>query len=90
MVLLESSSETAIITTGGKRLTLHLDGKIVSIYVRDLAAKTLRLDPDQSSHYVVDGLINGNGTRFLVDIGIDKSRHSKTHELALPHRRRSD
>jgi aspartyl protease family protein len=69
VVLLESSSETAIITTGGERLTLHLDGKIVGTYVRGLAAKTLRLYPDRSGHYVVDGLINGNGTHFLIDTG---------------------
>ena len=69
VLLLESSSETAIITTGGERLTLHLDGKIVGTYVRGLAAKTLRLYPDRSGHYVVDGLINGSGTHFLVDTG---------------------
>jgi aspartyl protease family protein len=69
VVLITSTSESALIKIDGKELTLHLDGKIVSHYPRGVAARTLQLYPDASGHYLVDGLINGNGVRFLVDTG---------------------
>ena len=67
--LLSASSDHALIELHGEQLTLKLDGKIVSNYVRGIEAKSLKLYPDQQGHYVVDGLINGNRTRFLVDTG---------------------
>ncbi len=69
VLLLRSTSESAVIKIEGQELTLRLDGKIVGTYERGVAAKKLQLYPDSSGHYVVDGLINGNGVRFLVDTG---------------------
>lgn len=67
--LLESTSEFAVIEINGEELTLHLDGRIAGDYNRGIAAKTIQLYPDPNGHYVVDGLINGNRVRFLVDTG---------------------
>lgn len=67
--LLESSSEFAVIEIDNEKLTLQLDSKIVSNYSRGVTAKTLQLYPDSSGHYFVDGLINGNRVRFLIDTG---------------------
>jgi aspartyl protease family protein len=67
--LLEANSEFAVIEIDDKQLTLRLDGRIVGHYARGVASKTLQLYPDASGHYVVDGLINGNRVRFLVDTG---------------------
>jgi len=69
VLLVESTSEAAVVEIGGERLTLRLDGKIVGHYPRGTAAKSLQLYPDSSGHYAVDGMINGNRIRFLVDTG---------------------
>jgi len=69
VVLITSTSESAVIRVDDKELTLRLDGKIVGHYPRGIAARTLQLYPDRSGHYLVDGLINGNGVRFLIDTG---------------------
>ena len=69
VLLVESNSEAAVVEIGGERLTLRLDGKIVGHYPRGTAAKSLQLYPDSSGHYAVDGMINGNRIRFLVDAG---------------------
>lgn len=69
VLLVESDSDAAIVQIGGERLTLRLDGKIVGHYPRGVAAKSLQLYPDAGGHYAVDGKINGNRIRFLVDTG---------------------
>ena len=69
VLLLRSTSESAVVKIDEQELTLRLDGKIVGNYQRGIAAKKVQLYPDASGHYVVDGLINGNGMRFLVDTG---------------------
>lgn len=67
--LLSASSDGALVELNGKQVNLKLDGKIVSNYVRGIEAQSLKLYPDRQGHYVVDGLLNGNGLRFLVDTG---------------------
>ena len=69
VALIKSSSESAIVEIDGEESKLRLDGKIVSKYSRGIAAKERRLYPGSGGHYFVDGLINGNGVRFLVDTG---------------------
>jgi len=69
VLLVKSTSEMATIEIGGERLDLRLDGRIVGHYVRGIAAKSLQLYPDRAGHYQVDGMINGNSIRFLVDTG---------------------
>ncbi len=69
VALVKSSSELAVVEIDGEESTLRLDGKIVSEYSRGIAAKKLQLYPGTGGHYFVDGLINGNGVRFLVDTG---------------------
>jgi aspartyl protease family protein len=78
VVLITSTSESAVIKIDDKELTLRLDGKIVGHYPRGIAARTLQLYPDRSGHYLVDGLINGNGVRFLVDTGATSVVINKT------------
>jgi aspartyl protease family protein len=69
VALIKSSSESAVVEIDGEESTLRLDGKIVGKYLRGIPAKTLQLYPGSGGHYFVDGLINGNGVRFLVDTG---------------------
>lgn len=76
--LLSASSDQARVEINGEPVTLKLDGKIVSNYVRGIEAKSLKLYPDRQGHYVVDGLINGNSTRFLVDTGATAVSINKT------------
>ncbi|MDA0823816.1 MAG: retropepsin-like aspartic protease [Proteobacteria bacterium] len=67
--LVSASSDVAVIEIEGEHSSLQLDGKIGGAYTRGLAAKTVQLYPDPSGHYFVDGLINGNRFRFLIDTG---------------------
>jgi aspartyl protease family protein len=69
VLLVKSTSESATIEIDGERIDLRLDGKIVGHYVRGIAAKSLQIYPDSSGHYQVDGMINGNSIRFLIDTG---------------------
>lgn len=69
VVLIKSSSESAVIKINGEESTLRLDGKIVGKYVRGIAAKSLQLYPGAGGHYFVDGQINGRSMKFLVDTG---------------------
>lgn len=69
VLLVKSTSESATIEIDGERIDLRLDGKIVGHYARGIAAKSLQLYPDPAGHYQVDGMINGNNIRFLIDTG---------------------
>ena len=67
--LISASSEQAIVEIGGDEIRVRLDGRIVNHFVRGVEPKSISLFPDTNGHYSVDGLINGNGVRFLVDTG---------------------
>ena len=62
--LLSASSVQALVEINGKQVTLKLDGKIVSNYVRGIEAKSLKLYPDRQGHYVVDGLSTATALGF--------------------------
>jgi aspartyl protease family protein len=67
--LVTATSDLAVVEIAGERSNLLLDGRIVGVYTTGLAAKTVQLYPGPGGHYFVDGLINGNRYRFLVDTG---------------------
>ncbi len=69
VTLVKADSERAIIRVGERELELILDGKISGAFPAGAAPKVVRLIPGDGGHYFVDGQINGNPVRFLVDTG---------------------
>ena len=67
--LLAADASHARIAIAGKVSDLKIDGRISSTYAAAPAATVVRLVPGPNGHYFVDGQINGNSVRFLVDTG---------------------
>lgn len=67
--LVAADSERAIIRIDEREFELRLDGKISGSFPAGPAPKIVRLMPAEGGHYFVDGQINGNPVRFLVDTG---------------------
>ena len=65
--LISADSESALIEHDGERITLKLNGRITTGH--DKQKQVIQLFPGDGGHYFVDGLINGNSIRFLVDTG---------------------
>ncbi len=65
--LLQANSERAVIEVDGERLTLKLNGKIITGAAKH--KNRIQLFPGKGGHYFVDGLINGHKIPFLIDTG---------------------
>ena len=69
VTLVSADSNRAIIRIGEREIELTLDVKISGSFPAGAAPKIVRLVPGNGGHYFVDGQINGNPVRFLVDTG---------------------
>ena len=67
ITLIRADSEAAVVEFNGERQKLTLNGKITTGHARK--KNVVQLFPGEGGHYFVDGLINGNNIRFLVDTG---------------------
>ena len=65
--LLDANSSRAVVQINGQRRDLKLNSKITTGHEK--IKNTVQLFPGDGGHYFVDGLINGNSIRFLVDTG---------------------
>lgn len=65
--LLQANSERAVIEIDGEKLTLKLNGKIITGATKH--KNRIQLFPGKGGHYFVDGLINGHKIPFLIDTG---------------------
>ena len=85
--LLEADSREAVVEIDGSRETLTL-GSAVSATYRPSERRSVRIVKDRSGSYHVDGTINGQPVRFLVDTGATSVALSERHaaRLGIPHR----
>ena len=67
VALIHANSESAVIEINGSQQNLKLNSKITTGH--DKKKNVVQLFPGDGGHYFVDGLINGNNIRFLVDTG---------------------
>ena len=67
--LIDADANRALVEIEGRVFELALDGKISGSIPSGPAPKVVRLVPGDGGHYFVDGQINGNPVRFLVDTG---------------------
>lgn len=68
--LISSDSRGAVFEIDGKRQTLEMGQHFESAAPADSSARSsVVLSPDTRGHFIVDGAINGNYVRFLVDTG---------------------
>lgn len=67
--LLAADANSARVRIAGEELELRLDGRISGNLKPSTANAIVRLVPGRNGHYFVDGQINGNPVRFLVDTG---------------------
>lgn len=85
--LLSADPRTAVVEIGGERRELRL-GTAVSAVYRAPALREVRIVADATGSYFVDGLINGQPVRFLVDTGATSVAMSErqARRLGLQHR----
>lgn len=69
VTLLSATAESATFTAAGETFELKLDGRISGAFAARPEPRQLKLAPGENGHYFVDGEINGNTVRFLVDTG---------------------
>ena len=87
VTLVNADSNRAVIHIGERELELTLDGKISGVLPARPAQKIVRLVPGDGGHYFVDGQINGNPVRFLVDTGatsVAMNKHT-ARRLGIPY-----
>ncbi len=77
VTLVSADAGQAVIEVAGERRTLALDGRISGSFGAAPARAVVRLVPGRHGHYFVDGQINGNPVRFLVDTGASTVAISK-------------
>ena len=87
VTLVSADSNRAVIRIGERELELTLDGRISGSFPAGAAPKIVRLVPGDGGHYFVDGQINGNPVRFLVDTGatsVAMNKHT-ARRLGIPY-----
>ncbi|MCB1774304.1 MAG: TIGR02281 family clan AA aspartic protease [Gammaproteobacteria bacterium] len=85
--LVSADPARAIVEIGGERQELRL-GSAVSATYRKPTRREVRIISDATGSYFVDGLINGQPVRFLVDTGATSVAMSELHaaKLGILHR----
>lgn len=86
--LIASDADGARIELGGRVVALALDERIGGEFAAAPAPVVVRLLPDADGHYYVDGQIEGNPVRFLVDTGattIAVNKHT-ARRIGVPYR----
>lgn len=69
VALLKASAEAVVISFDGEQRELTLDSRIAGNFGQAPARQIIRLVPGRHGHYFVDGQINRQSVRFLVDTG---------------------
>ncbi|MGR8918729.1 MAG: TIGR02281 family clan AA aspartic protease [Gammaproteobacteria bacterium] len=69
VTLVRADAEGAVIRVDGAEFTVSLDTRISGTLSAASAGPVVRLVQGRGGHYFVDGQINGNPVRFLVDTG---------------------
>ena len=87
VALISADAARAIVEIGGQRQELRL-GSAVSATYRKPTRREVRVISDATGSYFVDGLINGQPVRFLVDTGATSVAMSELHaaQLGIRHR----
>jgi aspartyl protease family protein len=85
--LVSADPRTAVVEIGSERRELRL-GTAVSAVYRTPERREVRIVADATGSYFVDGLVNGQSVRFLVDTGATSVAMSESHasRLGLQHR----
>lgn len=87
--LLSADPKQAVVEIDGRRQVLQL-GSAVSATYQPRQRHEIRILKDASGGYFVDGLINGQPVRFLVDTGATSVAMSEQHARRLGIRHRVD
>lgn len=66
--LIEADSREAVVEVGGRREVMRL-GSAVSTNYAETGRREVRIVKDPRGGYFIDGLVNGQPVRFLVDTG---------------------
>jgi len=87
VTLISADTARAIVEVGGQRQELRL-GSAVSATYQKPTRREVRIISDATGSYFVDGLINGQPVRFLVDTGATSVAMSELHaaRLGIQHR----
>ncbi len=85
--LISADSRVAVVEIDGRREELQLGSSVSASYQR-VERREIRILKDPRGGYFVDGLINGQPVRFLVDTGATSVAMSERHaaSLGIPHR----
>ncbi len=78
VALVAADAHGAQIEVDGQRYTLALDASIGTAFSRGVEPKRVTLAPAADGHFYVDGTVNGNAVRFMLDTGastVTLSRH---------------
>jgi len=89
VTLVNSTSEEAVVSVGGKQQRLHIGEGVYSALSVQNEHATVVLRPDRNGHFMSSGSINGASVRFLVDTGatmvalnVDEARRAGVNYLA--------
>ena len=85
--LIYADANRALVEIEGREFELSLDGKISGAIPAGPVSKVVRLVPGNGGHYFVDGQINGNPVRFLVDTGatsVAMNKHT-ARQIGIPY-----
>ena len=85
--LIDADANRALIEIEGREFELSLDGKISGAIPAGPVSKVVRLVPGNGGPYFVDGQINGNPVRFLVDTGATSVAINKhtARQIGIPY-----
>lgn len=85
--LVRADPRVALVEIGGERRELRLGTAVSAVYATP-ERREVRIVADATGSYFVDGLVNGQPVRFLVDTGATSVAMSESHarRLGLQHR----
>lgn len=86
--LIRANTAEAVVEIDGKRQTLQLGSAVAASYAVPTQREIRILKDDRRDGYFVDGLINGQPIRFLIDTGATSVAMSERHaaRLGISHR----
>ena len=88
VTLVSATPAGAVVEIDGRRESLVLGSAVAATYAKPSRREIRILKDDDREGYFVDGLINGQPVRFLVDTGATSVAMSERHaeRLGIPHR----
>jgi len=86
--LISASPDQAVVEIEGRRESLRLGSAVNASYQARQHREVRILKDSRTAGYFIDGLINGQPVRFLVDTGATSVAMSERHaaDLGIPHR----